>query len=103
MTDMFLSTHCEFAVEGDAAAESRLEAARRRLTDLVARRRVPCCATACARPGATPAGSSCSRARPASAMPVAESILDVLQFQLRPPAPTGPVRTQAVWRESGPR
>jgi DNA modification methylase len=42
-----------FAVEGVAVTESRFEAVRRGLTDLASggRRRAPCCATACARPG----------------------------------------------------
>src|SRR5262245_55140517 len=57
-----------FMVAGVAAAESRFEAARRGLTDLVGGcRRAPCCASACARPGPAWARSSCSRARPASA------------------------------------
>ena len=57
-----------FVVEGVAATESRFEAARRGITDLVGR--APESALlreACARLGPAPARSSCSRARPASA------------------------------------
>ncbi len=57
-----------FVVEGAAVMESRFEAARRGSpTSSGGRRRAPCCASACARPGPAPARSSCSRARPASA------------------------------------
>jgi len=57
-----------FMVEGAAVVESRFEAARRGLTDLVGRAvESALLPTACTRPGPVPARSSCSRARPASA------------------------------------